>query len=173
MQEEWKVIADFPDYSISNMGNIKSRRPWNTQKNRALTPERIMNPHLTHYGYRAVRLCRDDKQLDKFIHRLVMEAFVGACPVDQEVNHIDGVKTNNRIYNLEYVTYGQQRQHAYDMGLQKKGGDKWNAILDANKVIEIRGLLGKITGRRIAEIYGVSPCTICDIKKGRRWAYVK
>ncbi len=173
MQEEWQIIADYPDYSISNMGNLKSRRPWSKQKDKTIVKERLLNPHLTHYGYRAVRLCKDGKQVDRLIHRLVIAAFIGDCPEGKEVNHIDGVKTNNRIDNLEYVTDSEQRQHAYDMGLQKKGGDKWNAILNAEKVVEIRNLIGKMKGREIAKIYGVTPGTISDIKKGRRWAYIK
>ena len=63
-------------------------------------------------GYMFVTLSKDNKHFHKTIHGMVAEMFIGHRPNDCFVNHIDGVKTNNSISNLEYVTKKGNMQHA-------------------------------------------------------------
>ena len=71
-----------------------------------------------HTGYLAVRLCREGKHHDFLVHRLVAEAFIMNPLQLPEVNHVDGRKTNNDRWNLEWVTSKANTQHAMLLGLR-------------------------------------------------------
>ena len=120
MKEVWKDIPGFEGfYQVSNKGQIKSlsRELINKNGKKSVLKEKIMKKQLFNTGYYKVRLT--DNEGDKknyFIHRLMMLAFVGDS--DKQVNHIDGVKTNNVLENIEYVTPRDNLVHAYDTGLR-------------------------------------------------------
>ena len=83
-------------------------------------------------GYQQVALRRDNVSTTVSVHRLVAEAYLDA-PVNGEkltVNHIDGDKTNNHISNLEWNTYSENLQHAYNTGLADSKLSKVEASLD-------------------------------------------
>lgn len=71
-------------------------------------------------GYLTVRLWKDNKPEIKTVHRLVALAYIPNPENKPCVNHINGVKTDNRVGNLEWVTYSQNTLHSYQMGLQEK-----------------------------------------------------
>ncbi len=130
-------------------------------------------------GYVAVTLQEDRVSVGRLVHRLVAEAFHGPIPAGQEVNHIDGVKTNNRPSNLEYVTRQQNIRHAMRIGLMHLGGEEHpTAVLTADQVSEIRRRYvpgGKWQGgpgyKALAAEYGVTWEAVRNIIKGRAWAH--
>lgn len=69
------------------------------------------------HGYAAVRLCDSGKETDKKVHRLVAEAFIRNEDNKPQVNHINGIKKDNRISNLCWATARENIQHACDLGL--------------------------------------------------------
>ncbi len=79
---------------------------------------RVLRPMTITGGYYMVHLRKDGLTVPCKIHRLVAEAFIGPAPEGLQVNHRDGVKTNNRAENLEWVTRSENMQHAYAMGLR-------------------------------------------------------
>ena len=101
--EEWRPIVGHESYSVSNYGNIKNSNG------------ELLAQYLTPKGY--CRLQIDNKNI--FIHRLVAEAFIPNLDNKPEVNHIDGVKQNNYVTNLEWVTDGENLEHAYETGLRQ------------------------------------------------------
>ncbi len=106
------------------------------------------------------------------MHRLVAEAFVDNPNSEPTVNHIDGNKLNNYYLNLEFVSYSYNNQHAYDIGLHKKGEHHYNSRLTEQQVKEIK-LLGKYdTFENIALKYGVKKATIRDVIVGNTWKSV-
>lgn len=104
MQEEvWKQVPNFDKYYISNLGRIKS-----TQKFHG-TNERILNPSVDHYGYLVLFLVKDKKKYHKKVHRLVAEAFIPNPENKPQIDHINTVKTDNRVENLRWVDSSENR----------------------------------------------------------------
>ena len=105
----WKTISGYPDYQVSDAGEIKSFK----QSKLIIMKLLIMG------GYRYVTLCRKGDCKKRYVHRLVLDAFIGPCPKGLEANHLDGDKLNNYASNLEYVTRSENAFHALRMGLRK------------------------------------------------------
>ena len=120
MEEIWKDIEDYEGYyQISNLGRIKSleRTIEHAKCGIKKVKERIMkNKKL--FGYERIGLCMDGVIKYYFIHRLVASAFIPNADNKPEVNHINGIKNDNRVENLEWVTISENRLHAYRIGLQ-------------------------------------------------------
>ena len=110
MQEVWKPIPGYEGlYEISNIGSLKSYAPHPRYK-----PGRIIKSVMDDKGYIQYSLCKAGvKRLYK-IHQLVMLAFVGPQQKGIYVNHKNGIRHDNRLENLEYVTPSENIKHAYD-----------------------------------------------------------
>ena len=85
--------------------------------------------HYDKNGYVWVSLPRNNKFRTYLVHRLVAGMFIPNPMFYKEINHIDGNKTNNNVYNLEWCTRSQNIKHAFAMGLKvnKKGSEHWHA----------------------------------------------
>lgn len=95
--EVWRPILGFELlYQASNFGRIKSLK---------FGREKILKPRLGKCGYQLVMLCKDGKGKNYRIHRLVFEAFNGKIPEGLVVNHLNEIKTDNRLDNLEICTH--------------------------------------------------------------------
>lgn len=131
-------------------------------------------------GYKKVRLYRDNEFKDFFVHRLVLSAFVPMPEGKNQVNHIDGVKDNNNLNNLEWVTGQENMQKAFEIGLEKgKKGEEHNmAKLTNDDVIQIRTMYASrfngahISQRQLAKMFGVRQATIWGILHRKNWAHI-
>jgi hypothetical protein len=109
--EFWKDIRDFEGrYQASSIGRIRS-----------LITNKIMSQYIKNNDYPRVTLCfRYDNRTYQnviLVHLLIADTFLGIVPEGLEVNHINGIKTDNRIENLEYVTRQMNIQHSFRTGL--------------------------------------------------------
>lgn len=92
--EIFKTIKEYPDYSVSNYGNVR-----NDSNQRILSPSKKTN------GYMQINLkTRDGRRKKEYVHRLVALAFVPNPDGLPQVNHIDRIRDNNVSENLEWVT---------------------------------------------------------------------
>jgi len=163
-QEEWRVIPGYPNYEVSTLGNV--RRITGGQ---GAVAGRLLKGKMSSLGYQLVHLHKKNKP----VHRLVMLAFVG--PSDLSVNHKNGIKTDNRLVNLEYCTHSQNQKHAYETGLRthafgnQTGIRNRQAKLTPTQVLAIREETGSC--RTLANRFGVSPQHISRIKNGLRRAH--
>lgn len=117
MREFFQDIIDYEGlYRVSNMGNVYSIRA-----------KRNLKPQTQSTGYVSITLCNNGVSKTHAIHRLVCESFIKNPENKPCVNHIDGIKDNNVLSNLEWCTYSENTQHAVDNGMLKvrKGKDHY------------------------------------------------
>ena len=117
----------------------------------------------------------------KRIHRLVLEAFVPNPSNHPICNHIDGVKNNNHVSNLEWCTYSHNLLHAFRNGLIRQNHDyhrgekNHTSKLKPHQVDEIRRtyIPYKMSTYMLGKKYGVSQRSIHDILSGKNWREYK
>lgn len=108
--EEWKDVIGYEGiYLISNFGRLKSIK---------FNKERILKPSFDGRGYLNTILWKKGINKSFKIAHLVAYNFIGKRPKNLVINHINGIKADNNVDNLEYVTYGENSKHAYKIGLK-------------------------------------------------------
>lgn len=106
MEEEWKIINEFPSYSVSNKGRVK--RIVAPPKGRWIG-EKLIKSHKDEKGYLRVSLRRNNKPFIRRIHVLVTNTFIGQIPPKHNRHHEDGDKGNNVISNLSFISVKTHR----------------------------------------------------------------
>lgn len=163
---EWHDIPGYEGvYQVSNGGDIKRVKVYGGVSLRKTRPQN---------GYRLIFLRLKGQSNRHFVHRLVMLAFVGECPIGKQVNHKNGIKDDNRLENLEYVTPSENKRHAVDV-LKKHIGEQNNkAKLTAVQVVEIRRLHaeGNTKIEALARMYKVSGVSIRAVLSRETWKHV-
>ena len=134
LTEEWKPIPGFPDYEVSNKGNVRSLdryRPYAHGRLR-LVKGAVLKPYINakRGGYAYVSLCHKSKHHERKVHRLVAEAFIPNPEKKPCVNHIDCDPTNNSAGNLEWVTCKENSEWMVKCNRQARPGEK--AIIAIN-----------------------------------------
>lgn len=121
--EFWRDITGYKGiYKISTLGNVKSLANSFTKK------ERILKQKTDRNGYKSISLCKDGKAKHFLIHRLVASEFLNKKNESLQVNHIDGIKTNNNLNNLEWVTRSENQKHAFANGLNRFSENAFKAM---------------------------------------------
>jgi hypothetical protein len=117
-------------------------------------------------GYLGVTTTCDGIQKTRRVHRMVAEAFIGRQPDNREINHINGIKTDNRPENLEYVTHADNVRHSFAANLVKR------VKLNRESVANIRRAKGTVRAEALAQAFGISPRSVYDIWQGKTWKHV-
>jgi hypothetical protein len=160
MKELWRGITGWENYYVSNLGEVKSSKH---DKN-----GRTRKQHKSSFGYLSVILKNKPKVKGYLVHRLVAQEFIPNPQNKRCVNHINGIKTDNRAINLEWVTHKENVKHAVYYGLSIfKGEDNPNAILNKKDVLFIRN--SDLSNIKLSEMFKVSPPTISSVKHNRNW----
>lgn len=117
--EYWKPVVGFEGlYEISNKGLVKTI----PSKERYRPSQCGIKSHQINFGYCVVGLFKEGKPFYKRVHRLVAEAFIPNPDKKPCVNHKNGIKTDNRVENLEWCTYSENEEHSYKvLGKNIKG----------------------------------------------------
>lgn len=164
--EEWRrvTIPEFSEYyEVSDLGRVRSLDRVCYGLKARTVDGKVLRPSTNKFGYRNINLFRDGKSKSIHVHRLVGLAFIPNPSRFPVVNHLDGIKSNNVVANLEWTTDRMNRQHAIDIGritLFKK-------LLTAQEVIAIRKLGGTMTQVAIAKLFGVTQTSVSLILLGR------
>ncbi len=126
---------------------------------------------------RYIVIRRVDNGKPRLAHRMIWESVHGPIPAGLEINHINGIRTDNRIANLELVTRSENIRHSHRIGLRTKstarfGTDNHAAVLTEDAVRDIRAQRGVMTHKQLAEKHGVAKATIWAIQSGKKWRQV-
>mgnify|MGYP001769294390 CR=1 FL=1 len=145
----WKDIKNYEGwYQVSDSGQVRSldREVKYRDGRKRVFKGTVLKPRFTK-GYPTVNLGKNKKMETFQVHRIVANHFLEKPSYAECVNHIDGIKTNNNVSNLEWVTYARNNQHAREMGLNNSKGEplvKYNeqikikvVMLDKDKLIRI------------------------------------
>lgn len=171
---EWRNIAGFPDYKVSDDGKIMS---FKKNGNGAL-----LHPCVNSRGYQYITLFNHGRHSTRGVHRLVACAFLPNPHEYPQINHKNGIKTDNRVENLEWVTASENIKHAYaKLGkispFSYEGGRKAtfegkypNSSVTYEQVILIKHT--DIDPHITAKALGVNVQTIHAIRAGRTFTEV-
>ena len=180
-KEIWKDILEFENmYQISNLGNVKGlKRTIKGNKSTWTKEECILKIFLDKKGYSQIRLSKENIKTTKKIHRLVAIAFLPNPDNKPQVNHKDGIKTNNYPSNLEWCTNSENQIHAYKKGLNKhtENHNIANAKkgllkrkLSAEDVINLRKMRENgLTYKKIGEHFNISGKFVEQIIKNKKY----
>lgn len=113
-------IKDFPDYYITDNGDVYSRQTKRNPNGRI----KKLKPYSDRIGYLKVHLQNEFGKKIKLVHRLVAEAFIPNPNGLLQVNHKNGIKTDNNVKNLEWCSASENITHAYRV-LHKKPNINW------------------------------------------------
>ena len=133
IHEQWKDVLGYEGvYQVSNYGRVKRIGDYSNQVTH-WESEKILKPCAKDNGYLIVGLSLHNRIKNKYVHRLVAEAFIPNTENKDTVNHIDLDRTNNNVSNLEWASYKENNAHAikkmYERGDNKRNGKKSKAVL--------------------------------------------
>lgn len=176
--EIWKTIEGYEGYQISNFGNIKSlSKKIKCKGGFRVTKEKILKLKKTKQGYLSVQLKNKGKHF--LVHRIVAFHFINNFDNKPQVNHINGLKHDNRVENLEWCSQSENQIHAYRNNLQipslhKRafGENQGISKLKEKDVIFILKNYKRGMGLELSKVFNVSQTTILNIVNKKIWTHV-
>lgn len=135
--ERWKTVyinGEPTNYEISDQGSCRNTKQLHWSKKGLLKPK--FNKHNGYCSY-CIRL--NNKNYYCYVHRLVAEAFIPNPENKEQVNHKDGIKTNNHYRNLEWNTREENMKHCFE-----------NELCSSAKKVNVYNLKGEFIGQYVS-----------------------
>lgn len=165
MDEEWKVIAEFPRYSVSSTGNVRNNMTG-----------RILKKGKNSLGYLYVDLYSENNHKSVTVHKLVAEAFIENPENKNCIDHIDTNKENNNVGNLKWVTYKENTNNPLTLeAIRTRAGKSPRAIQQyiGGKLIAEYGSISDAARKLGLKVNCISRCCLGKRKtyKGYNWRF--
>lgn len=165
MEERWLPIPGFEGlYEVSDEGRV-----------RCLPRHRVrggvMRPSLAGKGYRKVQLVHKKRHEHRYVHDLVLTAFVGPRPSGMEAAHGNGKRDDNRLVNLRWDTRSGNFADKAKHGTATVGERHGRRKLNAEDVLAIRDAVGPRA--EIAKRYGIGLVHVYRIKSRKNWSHLQ
>lgn len=174
---KYKNIPGFPGYRVGDDGSVWSCR---TRKGASANTTILSNVWKklkfgTGSGYRMVNIGVGENRVPRYVHRLVLETFIGPSTKGRECCHNNGKRSDNRLTNLRWDSRSANCKDAVKHGTQSNGEKQWMSKLTNQDVRAIRKLwsTGEYYQRELAEKYNVSVPSIGMLVNGKTWKYLK
>lgn len=172
-------IKDFPDYYVTDTGDVYSRKYSPKQNKRC----RIKKLHVFQNQTNKYMYVHLDKK-NKTVHRLIATAFIPNPENKPIINHKNGIRSDNRVENLEWCSYSENWEHAYNvlktikLGMKNKFGKEHNrskSVLQIKEGKIVNEYGSTLEAERITGINHRAISRVCLGKKktthGYKWAY--
>lgn len=186
MTERWKPVVGYEGlYEVSDLGRIRTVARTTLVRRRSgsdytlMTRSRIRKLYVSDNtsGYPVVCLIREGKRKNLFVHRAVLEAFVGPCPEGMQGCHNNGIRTDNRLKNLRWDTFSANVRDSIEHGTYnpgfKPGEQHPGAKLTAEKVRKAFAMRAEgALYREIGDALGVTAATARSVVVGERWRHL-
>ena len=183
MSKQWRDVVGYEGrYQVSDRGEVRSlgRIAWNGNSWHRLQG-RVLRPNVLPKGYLSVCLCKNGRPKRTYVHHLVLQAFVGPCPVGMEACHSPNRDvSDNRLTNLRWDTPSlnnlDKRQHGTStLGIAMVWGEKVHtAVLTEAQAVKVREMWagGGYTVAHLARVFGVSWATMKSLLHGETWKHL-
>ncbi len=171
--EEWRDVSGFPSYQVSDQGQVRSRLGRNGDVLNEWHFLKLYTPKKP--GYSVVNMKdRDGITAHKYVHRLVLETFVGPAPKGAQCRHFpDRSKTNNSLSNLQWGTPKENCADQKEHGTAMVGGRNHQTKLSVEQVVEMRKLRDSgFTYKQIGDAFNVQMVTARLACIGKNWAHL-
>lgn len=177
---KFRAYQEFPKYEIGDDGSVYSL-DFNHSKTR-----KALKQYSNEDGYKYVFLVVDGKRYKRLCHRLVAISFIPNPENKPQVNHKNGIRFDNDVTNLEWVTSKENTIHGYRsngrkvsekqkqiMSERARGAGNPKAKLNESIVLSIRRLRAKgISVKEVSERHGISRAQVSSIATGRTWKHI-
>jgi len=168
--ETWRAVVGYEGlYEVSNFGRIKSFNKNGNNKNS------IRIQRANQFGYLVLTISKDNKKKLVQAHRLVAKTFIPNPDNKPQVNHKKGIKTDNRVSELEWATRSENSLHSFHILNNRKALDNLDMLTELNTIFkekEIKDVLVKrASGLSVIEIakeYNAHRSTITNIIRNNK-----
>lgn len=171
---KWAEIDGFPDYQVSSSGVVRR-----SNDGVRVAAGGILGTVIgKNDGYERIGIYKNGKRYSRYVHRLVASAFISKIGPGLQVNHINGIRHDNRVENLEIVTPSQnvrdqikKRPSVYP---DRKGEKSFSTGLTKKDVMAIRGQYasGGATQKEIGDKYGITQNAVSKIVTRSNWSHI-
>lgn len=168
----YKDVPGFPGYRVGDDGSVWSCRT-KARPGISSTWHRVVGTLRPKQRYRTVCFRIGPQNYVRYVHRLVLEAFVGPCPEGMQCCHKNGDPTDNRLENLRWDTASANHLDKRKHGTMLRGESHPYAKLTEKDVVAIRSLhTAGVPSDVIGEAFQVSDCYVNDVARGESWSHV-
>jgi len=181
-KERWKPIKGYVgSYEVSNLGRIRSLDRFVKTKGagKRLIKGKLLKRKPEQDGYQRIQLYQKQKYINRYVHCLAMETFVGPCPEGQQVLHLTPVLGGggDELSNLRYGSATCNMAFKYDDGTNIRGEKSSRAKLSKHDAITIKYVWKmldlKYTRAELGRLLGVKERTISAVLSGQNWKHIR